>query len=301
MTSTGTTPLYASRAAAPEHLQSKNALRRRGLKPHDEPDAYIAWPGGPVEHYAVFDSTQAIAIPGPPDKNTRHADRQRAAAWARHAVTSGALMLDTETTGLHGHVVEISVVAADASTVFTSLVQPGIPIEPAAEAVHGITDDMLATAPTLGNIAEHLDELLTHAEIIGWNTAFDRAVLRRHYRACGLPEPTWLARDWHDAMHHHAAWVGEWNDTDGTYRWQRCEGEHRSASDCVAAWTKVHGMAGTGPDPHTLRLVAEHITRLRDAGDLRDISGEDTAELLLSWIGQADQNIPAPREEVADA
>ena len=68
------------------------------------------------------------------------------------------LVIDTETTGLRPPigVVEVAWVEMDSGLEsigeFSALVNPGLPIEPGAQAVHGICIDMVATAPPIGEV-----------------------------------------------------------------------------------------------------------------------------------------------------
>ncbi len=63
-----------------------------------------------------------------------------------------ALFLDTETTGLddQAEIVEIAIADHTGQPVFESLVKPVVPITPHLTAIHGIDNDMVADAPTLG-------------------------------------------------------------------------------------------------------------------------------------------------------
>src|SRR5699024_3788327 len=77
----------------------------------------------------------------------------RAIAAARRTREPGAaVVLDTETTGLGPEAAVIEVAALDAATgevLLDTLVNPdGDQVEPAAAAVHGITEAELARAPT---------------------------------------------------------------------------------------------------------------------------------------------------------
>jgi len=69
-------------------------------------------------------------------------------AAARDLVDAGALVIDTETTGLgaEDEVCEIAVCELSGSVVYHSLVRPSCRVSPGARAAHGITDDELAAA-----------------------------------------------------------------------------------------------------------------------------------------------------------
>ena len=70
------------------------------------------------------------------------------------AAMAAAVVLDTETTDLDGVVIEIAVVdACTGETLLDTLVNPGgVPVSAGARAVHGITDDELATAPCWADV-----------------------------------------------------------------------------------------------------------------------------------------------------
>ena len=91
------------------------------------------------------------------------------------------LFLDTETTGLYrsSEVVEVAVVDAQGRELFDSLVRPtrGIPAE--ATAVHGITDEMVAKAPSWGSVWPHLRELLGGRAVGIYNAPFDLRMMRQ--------------------------------------------------------------------------------------------------------------------------
>lgn len=62
-------------------------------------------------------------------------------------------MLDSETTRLYGSfAVELAVVAVD-GTVLVDTVNPQVPIPEEVTGIHGITDAMMAAAPTFGEAA----------------------------------------------------------------------------------------------------------------------------------------------------
>lgn len=71
-----------------------------------------------------------------------HSAAGAAVRFARAMLEPGrAVILDTETTDLHGAVCEIAVIdAATGGTLLDTLVNPGVPIQPGAHAVHGISD-----------------------------------------------------------------------------------------------------------------------------------------------------------------
>ena len=88
-------------------------------------------------------------------------------------------ILDTETASLQGGVVELAYLEVDADlnvlSEFCSHVNPERPIDPGAQKVHGITDEMVKDAPTLAEVASHFTGPI---EMIAHNAHFDRRMIQ---------------------------------------------------------------------------------------------------------------------------
>jgi DNA polymerase-3 subunit epsilon len=90
--------------------------------------------------------------------------------------------IDTETTGTQpgrDRTVQVGLVRFEGGVVvgsFTSLVNPGIPIPASATAIHGITDEMVGGALSLGEVFAHpqVIKLLEGAQYGAYNAGFDR-------------------------------------------------------------------------------------------------------------------------------
>lgn len=120
--------------------------------------------------------------------------------WLLHAARRcAALVFDTETTGLRGHVIQMAVVALDAEgaevAVYNRLWRTETPIDPRAQQVHGISADRLRRdgVPPGGELA-----LLARvfaagraagAHLVAHNARFDAARLRQTAEHHGLPDP----------------------------------------------------------------------------------------------------------------
>ncbi|MEO8601243.1 MAG: exonuclease domain-containing protein [bacterium] len=104
-----------------------------------------------------------------------------------------AVVLDTETTGLDvssARLVQLSAVRFEAGQVlhdqcFDQLINPRVPIPPAATAVHRITDAMVAGAPTFAEVKPAFDAFAGDAVLIGQRIGFDLAVLLRETERIG--------------------------------------------------------------------------------------------------------------------
>jgi DNA polymerase III subunit epsilon len=105
-----------------------------------------------------------------------------ARAWLRALLLDDFVVLDTETTGLgyRDEVVEIGVVGPDGTTRFASLIRPRSGRIPAgATAVHGITMDDLADAPTFDEAYDAVLEVARGRRIVAWNAPFDERMVRQ--------------------------------------------------------------------------------------------------------------------------
>jgi DNA polymerase III epsilon subunit family exonuclease len=108
-------------------------------------------------------------------------------------------LLDLETTGLESagdRVVEAAVVRLDPGGILRQrsyLINPGHPIPQASREVHGITDEMVAGAPSFTAILPRLTELLQGAILIAHNAPFDVGFIEAECRRRGLTPPEPLA------------------------------------------------------------------------------------------------------------
>ena len=78
-----------------------------------------------------------------------------------------------------------------ALSTWSSLVNPEQPIPPTATAIHGITDGMVAAAPTFADLAPTIRALLADRDLAGYNVdRFDRRMLAAEFRRAGFDDPT---------------------------------------------------------------------------------------------------------------
>ena len=94
------------------------------------------------------------------DPASRAQISRQVCAW----LDANALILDTETTGLDddAEVVELAVIDCAGTVLLDTLVRPSGPVPAEAAAIHGITDAMLADAPTWSEIHARFCDLHRH-------------------------------------------------------------------------------------------------------------------------------------------
>lgn len=110
------------------------------------------------------------------------------------------IFYDTETTGFKAEkdrVIELAAYDPVLGKTFERLLNPGCPIPPETTAIHNITDAMVASAPTFGQVVE---EFMTFCEgnvilIAHNNDSFDIHFMREEFARCGKPMPAWKFLD----------------------------------------------------------------------------------------------------------
>ena len=115
------------------------------------------------------------------------------------------IAIDLETTGLcadRDRIVEIGAVRfeADGSETghFQRLVQPGRPMNPSAQRIHGISDRDLAGAPAASVVLLEFLDWINQASpirLLAHHSRFDAGFLGRALSLAGLPIPSWVLTD----------------------------------------------------------------------------------------------------------
>ena len=174
------------------------------------------------------------------------------------------IYLDTETTGLdaHGQIVEISVMDDEGRLLLNTYIRPSVAIPPAATAIHGITDAMVAGAITFPQVWPVLKNILVGRTVIIYNAEFDIRMLRQSAVANNLSITAELEAgiDWQCAMLLYADYRGEWDEYHGNNRWHQlgmaCQLEHiprndvrahRAAGDCELTRRLIRALADKEP------------------------------------------------------
>lgn len=101
------------------------------------------------------------------------------------------VVFDLETTGFGAgaKITEIGAVrmeCGELTDTFSSLVNPGIPIPPMVQQLTGITNAMVATAPTIEELLPSFLAFVGNSPLVAHNAPFDVGFLFRECERCGL-------------------------------------------------------------------------------------------------------------------
>lgn len=179
-------------------------------------------------------------------------DREDVLRWAADLTAKGNYVcFDSETTDLHGEIVQWAVVAPNGTLLGSGFVKPTEPITESAQAVHGITEAMVEDAPPFDVAWEGIWKHLESKIIVIWNAHFDVQRLMTSARPYGLTLPRLRTEC---AMKQYAVFHGEWNEYYGNYRFQSlatacsalgiAKPDHSAVSDAQACAAVVQALAG---------------------------------------------------------
>src|SRR5579875_209184 len=187
----------------------------------------------------------------------RHRRRQaRVCAWAKAYLQAGDfVVLDSETTGLgdRDEVIELALVHSSGTVLFSSLIQPQDPQRPdLATHIHGITAQMLATAPCFPDVWPTIAAILRRfRRVLVYNADFDFRLLTATATRYGLRVP---GGAWECLMEQYAVYYGDWSSYHQSYTWQSLDmacadlavsvGEaHRASADALSALGVLKALA----------------------------------------------------------
>lgn len=92
-------------------------------------------------------------------------------------------IIDTETCGLQGPVVELAYLKVDTQLnildEFCARINPGKPIDPRATEIHGIRDEDVADCPTIEEVTKNFADPIIY---VGHNCSFDQRMTYPHIR-----------------------------------------------------------------------------------------------------------------------
>jgi DNA polymerase-3 subunit epsilon len=173
-------------------------------------------------------------------------------------------ILDTETTGLYGEIIDLAVIDIEGKILFNKLLRPKCAIEEEAIAIHGITENMVATARTFSQEWGEIQAALDGRAIIVYNAGFDarRMIYTAKVHGVRLPEMRW-----HCMMKKYAAFYGEPNQRGySDSAWQKLEyalpqqgipfeQTHRALGDAQAVVALIRRLAEMGDDARQYDVV----------------------------------------------
>lgn len=180
-------------------------------------------------------------------------DRDEAIQWAQNVLANPSewAILDTETTGISidDVVIQVGIIDLNENILIDSLVRPtqkkSISIE--ATDIHGITMEMLLSAPILVEIIEDIIKITKQKKIIIYNAEFDIRLLNQtiYQDKINIPKGK-LFMNYKCAMIYYAQFVGQWSDYYQNYVYQKLpSSQHNAIGDCKATLEIIKTMART--------------------------------------------------------
>lgn len=153
------------------------------------------------------------------------------------------VVFDLETTGLEADCKIVQIAMLRGEKIFQSLVNPEMPIPPESTAIHKITDEQVADAPTFGKIVDQVDEFMKDGVLSGFNIRkFDVPVLRREYAAVGKPFPALPILDLFELNQKMNPRTLAWFYSHYTGKEMDAEEAHDAVYDCICTRDGFVGM-----------------------------------------------------------
>ncbi|MEE2062209.1 3'-5' exonuclease [Rhodococcus artemisiae] len=176
--------------------------------------------------------------------------------WAAAMLADeAACILDVETSGLEGSILEVAVLdAASGAVLLDTLVDCGpVQIEPDAYAVHGITAADLDGAPRWPEAFAQLEAATSGLLVLGYNASFDRGRLLHDCHQAGIdPGPLAEEARWQCVMARRCEALGL-----GAEGRLRLGGGHRALADVRATRALVQLLAAGEPDTAGLAALED--------------------------------------------
>lgn len=180
-------------------------------------------------------------------------DRAEVVTWAKGL--GNFMVVDTETTGLDGdaEIIQIGIIDQDGAVQLSSYVKPQEPIIEGGKAhrVNGISNAMVASAPSFADLYPQIAALLAGRTVVAYNVDFDRRMLAQSCRRYRLEL---FEASWHCAMVAYAEWFGAWSNYRHSYYWQALDtarqefnlghaDSHDATGDCRATLGLIKALA----------------------------------------------------------
>jgi hypothetical protein len=150
-------------------------------------------------------------------------------------------ILDTETTSLYGEIVEIGVLELSGRVLLDQRIKPVGEMSEGAQAIHGISLEMLANEPIFSEVYPRILEAIGDKTLIIYNASFDMERLWGDCERYSLPK---IKNESDCAMYEYARFCGQWSNYWGNYKWQPLpSGDHSAIGDCRATLKVLKQMA----------------------------------------------------------
>lgn len=143
---------------------------------------------------------------------------------------------------MRAEIVEIAIINHLDEMLLDTLIKPCIPIPAEVTEFHGLSDAMVAEAPTFPEVYPHIDAALKDKRVLIYNSAFDIPILNYCCRLHSLPILK-LAKRSDCLMEWVAQWAGNWSYYHKDYQYVPLNGNHRALGDCMAAFELIKLMA----------------------------------------------------------
>ena len=211
-------------------------------------------------------------------------------------MTRRIAIVDTETASLRGPVIELAIIwineNLDVLSTFETLIDPIVPIVPAAQAVHHITQGMVADAPTMTEFIERDGNPFAgdgELVFVAHNAQFDARMLadvlpQEHKRICTLKmaRAIWPDLNMEECNHKLETLVIMFGLETGA--------AHRAMGDCVAGLSLLRHMAtvtGASSFDELISLGVREISqdsKLNFGQKHRDTKIKDVPVSYLNWM-----------------
>lgn len=158
----------------------------------------------------------------------RHTADYQMARQVAAACLYNCIILDTETTGLdeNAEIIEVGIIDHTGKVLFDSLIKPVRPIPAEVTAINGITNEMVANAPTWDQVYNEIKQIVEANLLVAFNAEFDLRLIEQTSALYGRP-PVDVRTYYRDnlwingcAMKLYAQYYGEWKVEEQTYRRQ---------------------------------------------------------------------------------
>lgn len=169
--------------------------------------------------------------------------------WAKNVLEfkRNVVIFDTETTDLNGEIIEIAVIDLDGNVLLNKRIKPVGEMNPDAQAIHGISLDMLANEAAFPDIHAELCKVFEGQAVLSYNIDFDRGRMKADCERHGLELPKWSGTNC--IMEMYARHAGDWSEYWNSFKWQKLDNviwdaDHSALGDAKAALEALKIMAG---------------------------------------------------------